>query len=83
MVALLIHDTETDKAACSMNVHVGQWNDPETIPGLAHFLEHMLFLGTEKYPDEKEYNSFLNAHGQHIYIFSSSFSLFSSFNRFC
>jgi insulysin len=25
----------------------------------AHFLEHMLFLGTEKYPDENEYSKFL------------------------
>ncbi len=29
----------------------------------AHFLEHMLFLGTEKYPDENEYSKFLNHHG--------------------
>lgn len=27
------------------------------------FAEHMLFLGTEKYPDEKEYGNFLQAHG--------------------
>ena len=29
----------------------------------AHFLEHMLFLGTGKYPDENEYSKFLNHHG--------------------
>ena len=23
-------------------------SDPEDLPGLAHFCEHMLFLGTEK-----------------------------------
>lgn len=33
------------------------------VPGLAHFLEHMLFLGTAKYPDEAEYAAFLGAHG--------------------
>jgi len=27
--------------------------------GLAHFLEHMLFLGTEKYPISGEFDSFL------------------------
>ena len=31
-------------------------SDPDELPGLAHFCEHMLFLGTEKYPEENEYN---------------------------
>ena len=26
----------------------GYMSDPDTIPGLAHLCEHMLFLGTEK-----------------------------------
>ena len=38
-------------------------SDPRDVPGLAHFLEHMLFLGTEKYPDENEYDKFLSQHG--------------------
>lgn len=37
--------------------------DPAKTPGLAHFLEHLLFMGTEKYPDEAEYNVFLSEHG--------------------
>jgi nardilysin len=28
-----------------MNVNVGSFNDPDDIPGLAHYLEHMLFMG--------------------------------------
>lgn len=60
---LLVSDPETDKAAAAMDVHVGQLSDPDTLPGLAHFCEHMLFLGTEKYPDEDSYSSFLNSHG--------------------
>ena len=31
--------------------------------GLAHFLEHMLFLGTAKYPDEDDYTTFLAQNG--------------------
>ena len=47
--------------AASVHVQAGHFDD--TIPGLAHFHEHMLFLGTEKYPSEDEYEGFLSAHG--------------------
>jgi len=49
---LLVSDPTADKAAASMDVAVGHACDPPELPGLAHFLEHMLFLGTRKYPDE-------------------------------
>lgn len=61
--ALLIHDPTTDKAAAALDVCIGHLSDPDEIPGLAHFLEHMLFMGTEKYPDENEYSSYLSEHG--------------------
>jgi insulysin len=38
-------------------------SDPADTQGIAHFLEHMLFMGTEKFPDENEYSKYLNAHG--------------------
>lgn len=60
---LLISDPEADKAAAALNVNIGYFQDPEHIPGLAHFLEHMLFLGTETYPDSGEYQSFISQHG--------------------
>ncbi len=60
---LLISDPETDKAAASLDVNVGSGDDPDEWPGLAHFLEHMLFLGTEKYPEAGDYQAFINAHG--------------------
>lgn len=31
--------------------------------GLSHFLEHMLFMGSERFPDENEYDAFLTAQG--------------------
>lgn len=37
--------------------------DPWDLPGLAHFCEHMLFLGTDKYPSENEYSKFISSHG--------------------
>jgi insulysin len=60
---LLVSDPTTDKAAAALDVHIGHMSDPWKLPGLAHFLEHMLFLGTEKYPDENEYNKYLSQHG--------------------
>ena len=60
---LIISDPETKKAAASLDVFVGSASDPEDRAGLAHFLEHMLFLGTEKYPDPNEYQSFISQHG--------------------
>jgi insulysin len=52
---LLIHDPSTEKSAASMSVAVGHMSDPDDLPGLAHFTEHMCFLGTERFPDEAEY----------------------------
>lgn len=61
--ALLIHDPEADKAAAALDVNIGSFQDPEHLPGLAHFCEHLLFMGNKKYPDENEYASFLSKHG--------------------
>ncbi|GFO42675.1 insulin-degrading enzyme [Plakobranchus ocellatus] len=60
---LLVSDPETDKASAAMDVHIGHLKDPRDLPGLAHFCEQMLFLGTEKYPEENEYKKFLSEHG--------------------
>jgi len=60
---LLIHNEESDKSAAALAVNAGHFNDPKEREGLAHFLEHMLFLGTENYPDGSEYQKFINQHG--------------------
>ncbi|MGB1159303.1 MAG: insulinase family protein [Porticoccaceae bacterium] len=60
---LLISDPEADKAAASLDVYIGSYQNPVDRLGLAHFLEHMLFLGTAKYPDPGEYQAFISQHG--------------------
>ena len=60
---VLISDPAADKAAAALEVRAGHFDDPESMPGLAHFTEHMLFLGTEAYPEEGEYKAFLQRHG--------------------
>ncbi len=46
--ALLIHDPDTDKASAAMDVDVGSFADDEDMPGMAHAVEHLLFMGTKK-----------------------------------
>ena len=60
---LLVSDKSADKAAASLNVAVGSGDDPADREGLSHFLEHMMFLGTEKYPEPGEYQQFIASHG--------------------
>lgn len=43
----MISDPETTTSAAAMDVHVGSLADPEEYQGLAHFLEHMLFMVLE------------------------------------
>ena len=45
----LIHDEATEKSSACVDVRVGSMSDPADMPGLAHFLEHMLFLGAYTY----------------------------------
>ncbi|KAK9241369.1 Metalloenzyme, LuxS/M16 peptidase-like protein [Lipomyces kononenkoae] len=63
--ALLIHDPDTDKASAALDVRVGSFSDPKDLQGLAHFCEHLLFMGTEKYPKENEYSEYLTSHSGH------------------
>jgi insulysin len=60
---LLISDPDAPKAAASLTVMVGSGDNPPGRGGLAHFLEHMLFLGTDKYPDAAEYEEYITEHG--------------------
>lgn len=46
--ALLVHDSDTDKASAALSVEVGSYSDAEDMPGMAHAVEHLLFMGTKK-----------------------------------
>ncbi|CAJ2671458.1 unnamed protein product [Trifolium pratense] len=69
---LLISDPDTDKCAASMSVGVGYFSDPAGLEGLAHFLEHMLFYASEKYPEEDSYSKYITEHGGSTNAFTSS-----------
>lgn len=59
---LLISDKETSSAAASLSINVGSFQEEE-VAGLAHFLEHMLFMGSVKYPNENDYNTCIKENG--------------------
>ena len=60
---LLISSPTTPFASASLSVHSGFYNDPTHIPGLAHFTEHMLFKGSDRYPDEATFFTYIDTHG--------------------
>ena len=68
MEVLLASDANLSQTAVSLTVGVGQYQDPLAQPGLAHYLEHMIFMGSKKYPEPdalmklvKANNGFINA----------------------
>lgn len=56
---LLVQDEDTELSSAALSMGVGSFKDPKTAQGIAHYLEHMLFMGTEKYPDENDYSNVL------------------------
>ncbi len=68
----LLSDPNFNMSAASVAVEVGSLDNPEERQGLAHFLEHMLFLGTEKYPDVDEYSSYLKTNGGYSNAYTAS-----------
>lgn len=70
--AYLISDPGSEQSAASVTVEAGSWDDPKEYPGMAHFLEHMLFMGNKAYPKEFEYMQFVADHGGSTNAFTAS-----------
>lgn len=67
---IIISDKNTEKSYASMVVNVGYYND--SVPGIAHFLEHMLFMGSKKYRGENDYQAYLSEHGGYSNAYTTS-----------
>ncbi|MBV31943.1 MAG: hypothetical protein CMK36_00680 [Porticoccaceae bacterium] len=72
MRILLASDVSSDKSAAALTVYRGSYHNPESRPGLAHFLEHMLFIGTKKYPDVDSFQKFVTANGGYSNAYTAS-----------
>ncbi|HEX2583192.1 MAG TPA: insulinase family protein [Chlamydiales bacterium] len=68
---LLISDPGIDQSSASMAVRSGSWKDPEEYPGMAHFCEHMLFMGSKKYPDSSDFMNRIADAGGHTNAFTA------------
>jgi len=91
--AYLVSDPAVHESAAALAVEAGSWQDPKEYPGMAHFLEHMLFMGTAAYPKENEYMQYIGDNGgspnaytatdRTVYIFSINNDAFKgAFDRF-
>lgn len=58
---ILISDPNINFSSCSVAVGAGYLQDE--YPGTAHFLEHLLFMGSEKYPEQNDYHSYIQING--------------------
>ena len=53
-------------AAAAFCMGVGSFEDTVELQGMAHFVEHMLFMGSERYPEEDQFDKFVAKHGGYV-----------------
>ena len=60
---IIVNDSHLEKSYVTVSINAGSYLNPDGYDGLAHFLEHMLFMGSKKYPNENHYHNRLNELG--------------------
>ena len=60
---LLVYDPDTKESSAALGVNIGSLVDKKDEQGLAHFCEHLLTMGSKKYPAENEYGEYLTKNG--------------------
>lgn len=79
---IIINDTHLEKSYISVCIKTGSYANPKTHNGLAHFLEHMLFMGSKKYPNENHFNKRLNELGGYTNAYTDVTETVYYFNVF-
>ena len=62
----LRHAPHLKRCAAVLRVSAGSHDVPVAWPGLAHFLEHLLFLGTERFPTNEGLMAYVQRHGGQV-----------------
>lgn len=60
---LLTCAPNVEASAAALSIGVGSLHDPAAKQGLAHYLEHMIFQGTQQYPEPGGFQKFVTANG--------------------
>jgi insulysin len=79
---IMINDKNLTKSYVAVTINAGYYNDPKDCQGLAHFLEHMLFMGSSKYPDENYFMQTINEYGGYTNAFTDALRTTYFFNVF-
>lgn len=67
----IVSSPDTPISGAALIVKTGSNSDPKAFPGMAHFLEHCVFLGNQKYPDPSAFPHFLSKHNGTYNAFTS------------
>ena len=63
MEVLLISDEKANKSLMAVGLPVGSMEDPVLQQGLAHYLEHMILMGSKAFPETNSLDGFLTKNG--------------------
>ena len=63
MTVMLVSDVQAPKSLAALTLPIGSLDDPDSQLGLAHFLEHMVLMGSARYPQPDNLAEFLKMHG--------------------
>jgi len=63
MTVLLVSDSQATKSLSALTLPIGSLDNPRNQQGLAHYLEHMLLMGSKRYPQPDNLAEFLKKHG--------------------
>ncbi len=63
LTVLLVSDPQATRSLSALTIPIGSLDNPRNQQGLAHYLEHMLLMGSKRYPQPDNLAEFLKKHG--------------------
>ncbi|PHM72139.1 pitrilysin [Xenorhabdus kozodoii] len=63
MTVLLVSDEKAIKSLAAVSLPIGHMDNPDNQLGLAHYLEHMVLMGSKRYPQPGGFAEFLQKNG--------------------
>lgn len=72
MEVLLISDEKANKSLLSLGLPIGSMDNPVQQQGLAHYLEHMILMGSKHFPETNSLDNFLTKNGGYNNAYTAS-----------